>query len=98
MLTYQEYDIILHKDNETLTSYMGSFFDFNSLISYMELTYKGKQRYKNNVKGIIEVILMTIKTNSDYKKFDGFDNHDANKSIAKIVVDGLEKMKINRTM
>jgi len=116
MLTYREYDIILHEDDKTLTSYMNSFFDFNSLISYIELTYKGKQRYKNNMKGVIEAILMTTKTNPDYKKFDrfklkcpewdlyfddhflGFDNHDVNKSIAKIVVDGLEKMKINGTV
>jgi len=39
MLAHKEYDKIL-------TSYMDSFFDFNSLISYIELTYKGKQRYK----------------------------------------------------
>jgi hypothetical protein len=111
MLTYHNIEIILEKDDETLTSYLNSFFDFHSLLSYIELTYKGKQKYQNTNKGIIESILMTTIKNKDYKKFNrfklkcdewdlyfnkhfiGFDMTDVNKSIAKIIVDGLELRK-----
>jgi hypothetical protein len=72
MLTYNGINIELEKADEKLTSYMDSFFDFYSLISYVELTYKGKQKYSDNFKGIIEAILMTTKNNKDYKKFDRF--------------------------
>jgi len=72
MLTYLEYNIIMHKDDEMLTSYMDSFFDLYSLMNYIELTYKGKQRFPNTQKGVLEAILMTTKMNPDYKKFDRF--------------------------
>ena len=116
MLTYYDKEIILEKDDEMLTSYMDSFFDFHSLLSYIELTYKGKQKYKNNTKGIVESILMTTVTNIDYKKYDrfrlnceewdlyfnehflGFDDKDVNKSIAKIITDGLELRKREGTI
>jgi hypothetical protein len=73
MLTYYGIDIVMEEPDEKLFSYMDSFFDFNTLVSYIKLTYKGAQKYGNDKRGIIESVLNCTKFSKDYLKYERFE-------------------------
>ena len=73
MLTYNGIDIEMDKSDRTILSYLDSFFDFDSLIFYIELTTEGLKRYNNTPEGKIEAILMCTKHNFDSKKYERFN-------------------------
>ena len=63
----------MSEPEEKIYSYMDGFFDFHSLLSYIELTYKGVQKYPNNRRGILDAILNCTDTFKDYLKYERFE-------------------------
>lgn len=72
MITYNGLDIEMKRPDETLLSYLDSFFDFDSLMHYIVLTEEGEKRFKNTIEGKIEAILMCTKNNFDKIKYERF--------------------------
>ena len=73
MLTYNNQEILMSEPEEKIYSYMDGFFDFHSLVSYINLTYKGAQKYPNNRRGILDAILNCTTTSKDYQKYNRFE-------------------------
>jgi len=74
MLTLNGYDIEIEEPDSYIFEYMDSFFDFESLLYYTDLSFQGFQKYSSNSKeNVINAILMTTVHNPDYRKYERFE-------------------------
>ena len=72
MIVFKGLDVEVAKYDKTLFSYLDSFFDFDSLVTYVKLTKLGLDRYSNDLNGVLSSILMCTDHNIDPRKFYTF--------------------------